>query len=89
MKKFVGRVSITMDVTTLVSAHGVEAAEELVYRIMSEIEQSSNTTFVTSQENLHTFGVDNVDCNYESVEPADEEEYTDQEFTEKEEAYKK
>ncbi|WP_310877008.1 hypothetical protein [Priestia megaterium] len=89
MKKFAGRVSITMDVTTLVSAVGIEAAEELVYKIMSEIEQSSNANFITSQENMHTLAVDHMEFAVEDVEPVEDEECTDQEFTEKEEAYKK
>lgn len=89
MKKFAGRVSITMDVTTLVSTVGIEAAEEMVYKIMSEIEQSSNANFVTSQENMHTFVVDHMDCACEGIEPVEDEECIDQEFSEKEEVYKK
>ena len=73
MKNFVGRASISMDVTTLISTIGVEAAEEMVYKIMSAIEQSAKAVFIDSQGNPHTFGIDHMDYEVDYVEEQEED----------------
>ncbi|MGG0308298.1 hypothetical protein ABEY43_07210 [Priestia megaterium] len=78
MKNFAGRASINMDVTTLVSAMGVEAAEEMVYKIMSAIEQSAKAVFIDSNTDMHTFGVDHMDYEVHYVEEQEEDGVNDQ-----------
>jgi hypothetical protein len=89
MNNFVGRASISMDVSTLVSAIGMEAAEEMVFKIMSTIEQSAKAVFIDSTGNPHTFGVDHIEFEVEDIREQDEEEDCKQWAFDLEKAYKK
>jgi len=74
MKNFTGRASINMDVTALVSAVGMEVAEEMFYAFVASCEQSRGVTFETSKGELHTFKVDHMEFDIVPIEEYDEEE---------------
>jgi len=73
MKNFTGRASINMDVTALVSAVGMEVAEEMFYAFVASCEQSRGLTIETSKGDLRTFKVDHMDFEVTYIEEEEEE----------------